>query len=185
MLICVKSESVWSSLETWVFRLFYIHFCFGLAVRQHNSFGAFSRRSTGRKEIFMNIVGKFDFPPIGPDCRSPSRLAAQGRKRNFRRSVCQPLSSASRPCSVHLKPIPLAGGETNTGGACAAADFHRPCSPFRRNKLRILRFRASAKAASLRCSSSPNRTRCVGLRFGAGPYDRTAGSHTAFVLNRS
>ena len=37
----------------------------------------------------------------------------------------------------------------------------------RRSKLHILRFCASAKAHSFRCSSSPNRTRCAGLRFGA------------------
>ena len=36
----------------------------------------------------------------------------------------------------------------------------------RRHKLRIIRPAASGKAHSLRCSSSPNRNRCAGLRFG-------------------
>ena len=38
-------------------------------------------------------------------------------------------------------------------------------TPMRRRKLRIIRFRASAKAHSLRCSSFSNRTRFAGLRF--------------------
>ena len=47
------------------------------------------------------------------------------------------------------KKYKLASGETNTDGACAAADPHRPCSPL------------------------------------SISIDRTAESHTAFVLNRS
>ncbi len=39
------------------------------------------------------------------------------------------------------------------------------CPPYRRSKLRIVRFRASAKARSLRCSSSSNHNRFAGLRF--------------------
>ena len=39
------------------------------------------------------------------------------------------------------------------------------CLPCRRSKLRIVRFRASAKARSLRCSSSSNHNRFAGLRF--------------------
>ena len=45
-------------------------------------------------------------------------------------------------------------------------------------KLRIVRSHVNVEAHSLRCSSSPNRTRCAGLRFGSGmrqgsaaPYD--------------
>ena len=38
--------------------------------------------------------------------------------------------------------------------------------PPRRRKLHIPRFRLAAKAHSLRCSSSPNRTRFAGLRLG-------------------
>ncbi len=51
-----------------------------------------------------------------------------------------------------------------------AAEALRPssaamCPPPRRSKLRIVRFRACAKAHSLRCSSSSNRIRFAGLRF--------------------
>ena len=43
--------------------------------------------------------------------------------------------------------------------------FFRPPGS-RRHKLRIIRLAASGKAHSLRCSASPNRNRCAGLRFG-------------------
>ena len=42
------------------------------------------------------------------------------------------------------------------------------CPPYRRSKLRIVRFRARAKARSLRCSSSSNHNRFAGLRFDYG-----------------
>ena len=54
-------------------------------------------------------------------------------------------------------------------------------SAARQSKLRTVRFRASAKAHSLRCSSSPNHKRFAGLRFG----QRTTKGHpphAAFVL---
>lgn len=47
----------------------------------------------------------------------------------------------------------------------------------RRRKLHIPRFRLKPKARSFRCSSSPNRTRCAGLRFGTAappPFGRKA-----------
>ena len=49
-------------------------------------------------------------------------------------------------------------------------------SAARRSKLRIVRFRASVKAHSLRCSSSPNHKRFAGLRFGLGT---TKGTHNS------
>ena len=47
-----------------------------------------------------------------------------------------------------------------------AAEFSGRVGSRRRNKFRIVRFRMNAKTHSLHCSSSPNRTRCAGLRFG-------------------
>lgn len=46
------------------------------------------------------------------------------------------------------------------------AEFSGRVGSRRRNKFRIVRFRINAKTYSLHCSSSPNRTRCAGLRFG-------------------
>ena len=62
-----------------------------------------------------------------------------------------------------------------------AAEFSGCVSSRRRSKLRIVCVRIHAKAHSLRSSSSPNRTRCAGLRFGFGTGDRVL-PHTAFVL---
>ena len=62
-----------------------------------------------------------------------------------------------------------------------AAEYSGCVSSRRRSKLRIVRFRIHAKAHSLRCSYSPNRTRYAGLRFGFGTGDRVL-PHTAFVL---
>lgn len=47
-----------------------------------------------------------------------------------------------------------------------AAELSGSCPQRRRGKLRIIRFHAGVKAHSLRCPSSPNRTRFAGLRFG-------------------
>ena len=65
--------------------------------------------------------------------------------------------------------------------APTAAEFSGGVSSRRRSKLRIVRFRIHVKAHLLRCSSSPNRTRSAGLRFGFGTGDRVL-PHTAFVL---
>ena len=95
--------------------------------------------------------------------------------------VCQP-----RPGSAGTRiPDPQPGGSNDTRGwwrtSPTVAEFSGCVSSRRRSKLRIVRFRIHAKAHSLRCSSSPNRTRCAGLRFGFGTGDRVL-PHTAFVL---
>ena len=49
------------SENTGLFSDFFYQLRFGPAVRQCRSSGSVSRRSAGGKEIFMNIVGVFDF----------------------------------------------------------------------------------------------------------------------------
>ena len=65
-----------------------------------------------------------------------------------------------------------------------AAEFSGCVSSCCRSKLRIVRFRIHAKAHSLRCSSSPNRTRCAGLRFGFGCRPKSCASKV-FALSTS
>ena len=62
-----------------------------------------------------------------------------------------------------------------------AAEFSGRVGSRRRNKFRIARFRITAKTCSLHCSSSLNRTRYAGLRFGLKPATGYI-PHTAFVL---
>ena len=49
------------SENTGLFSDFFYQLCFRPAVHQYRSSGLVSRRSAGGKEIFMNIVGVFDF----------------------------------------------------------------------------------------------------------------------------
>ena len=60
----------------------------------------------------------------------------------------------------------------------------RPCPQRRRGKLHTVRFHESVKARSLCCPSSPNRTRCAGLRLGAG-MRQGAVTPRCIVLTRS
>ena len=68
-------------------------------------------------------------------------------------------------------PQPDGSNDTGTWGQLVPmySRVQRLCqqSP-RRSKRHIVPFRTYAKANSLRCSSSPNRTRDAGLRFGCG-----------------
>ena len=50
--------------------------------------------------------------------------------------------------------------------SCLRVPVETGTPPRRRSKLHIPRFAAGGKARSFRCSSSPNRTRFAGLRFG-------------------
>ena len=78
-------------------------------------------------------------------------------------------------------PLPRAAAET-TGGASPSPTFMLPHpwearrARFRRRKLRIVRSRVSARACSLRYSSSPLRKHFAGLRngFGRGNVHRAA-----------
>lgn len=49
------------SENTGLFSDFFYQLCFRPAVHQYRSSGLVSRRSAGGKEIFMNVVGVFDF----------------------------------------------------------------------------------------------------------------------------
>ena len=62
----------------------------------------------------------------------------------------------------------VAGRGTRKRPPAFILHFFRPPGS-RRHKLRIIRLAASGEAHSLRCSSSPNRNRFAGLRFG---YER-------------
>ena len=60
----------------------------------------------------------------------------------------------------------------------------RQCSPRRRSKLHIVRFRPCAKAYSFRGSSSPTRNRFAGLQVGTQNGDGDAVPYAVLILNR-
>ena len=99
--------------------------------------------------------------------------------------LCAMVTAWFRRCRNSISPIRSRADQTTQAIRDAlsrvAAEFSGCVSSRRRSKLRIVCFRIHAKAHSLRCSSSPNRTRCAGLRFGFGTGDRVL-PHTAFVL---
>ena len=103
------------------------------------------------------------FPARGPS-GSDGRLLIRQRKRNFR-------------CSLIYKEVPVLRWP---GATARYFHFRVPVetgTPPRRRKLHIPRFRLKPKARSFRCSSSPNRTRCAGLRLGTAappPFGRKA-----------
>ncbi len=91
---------------------------------------------------------------------------------------CTPTLRRSGSTGTHTPP--LAGGSKGRARHFAAAEFGGYCVR-RRRKLRIVRFRASARA-SLRYGSSPNRVRFAGLRFGFGARQGFS-PHMTIVLN--
>ncbi len=91
--------------------------------------------------------------------------------------LCSDTASVRQHRDAHPAPHRR---EQRTRAACRRSRVRRPCVR-RRRKLRIVRFRASARA-SLCCGSSPNRTRYAGLRFGFGERQGFS-PHTTIVLN--
>ena len=85
---------------------------------------------------------------------------------------CQALASVSGNTESPRRRA-AAGRPQDTRSHAAAAEFSGRVGSRRRNKFRIVRFRMNAKTHSLHCSSSPNRTRCVVLRFGLEPTTGT------------
>ena len=90
-------------------------------------------------------------------------------------------SSACGLCA-DVRGVGLARNSPVSGrGACPTkSDRRSACS--RQKQLRITRPAASGRAYSLRASSSPNRTRCAGVRFGfmAGTGGTRAGKRGFF-----
>ena len=71
-----------------------------------------------------------------------------------------------------------------TRAASCRSRSQRQCSPRRRSKLHIVRFRIYAKAYSFCCSSSPTRNRFAGLQVGSENGDGDATPYAVLILNR-
>ena len=93
-----------------------------------------------------------------PGTQVPKENAPRRRQRRN-----NPPAGTAPPRPVAASPVRRLAGELKRGRNPL---FRRPAGRPRRSKLRISRFRPRAKAQSLRCSSSPHRTRFAGLRRG-------------------